>query len=164
LKRSIAFYYLSVFIFFFTSNNLLSQESAFPKPIGYVNDFEHIFTKEENQELENIIADFENKTTNEIAIVTTDNIGDYTDFEKYAFDLSNEWGVGKKGKDNGMTIVFSNKLRKIRINTGTQTGKIVTNEICDKIMNEKIIPEFKKGEFFIGVKNSLLELIKIWGN
>ncbi len=162
MKKHLFLLCFPILFILFTSCNLFSQVDVFPKPIGYVNDFENVFTKEENNELELLISDFEVKTSNEIAIVSIDSIGNYDDFDKFALDLSKKWGVGKKNKDNGLTIVFSKKLRRIRINTGIQTEKILTNEICKKIIDEKIIPEFKKDNYFVGVKNSLLELIQIW--
>ncbi|WP_160069513.1 TPM domain-containing protein [Sphingobacterium bovisgrunnientis] len=39
-------------------------------------------------------------------------------FDKYAIDLSNFWGVGTKEKNDGLPIVLSPQLRKIRLATG----------------------------------------------
>lgn len=149
-------------IFLLLTTLVSCQENKFPEPVGYVNDFENVFSKEEKAELTQIITDFEAATSNEIAIASIEEIGDYTDFNEYAFDLTNHWGVGKKGKDNGLTIIFSKNLRKIRINTGTQTQKILTDEICEDILYKDIFPEFKKGNYFIGIKTALLEFIKKW--
>jgi len=138
------------------------EDTVFPNPIGYTSDFEKIFAAKQINELDSLIIDFEKNTSNEIAIITVDNIGNYSDFNKYALDLSNKWGVGKAGKDNGLTIVFCNKMRQIRINTGTQTGHILTDEICNRILQEIILPSFRKGDYFEGIKNGLKELIVNW--
>lgn len=151
------YFYLLLFV---TSINC--SQSIFPEKIGSVNDFENIFTEKQKEELTQIIIDFEKQTSNEIAIITLKEIHPtYEDFDKYCLDLSNYYGVGKKEKDNGLVIVFSTELRKIRINTGTQTENILTNEICKEEV-DKIIPEFKKGNYFEGVKNCLLNLIHNW--
>ena len=112
----------------------------------------------------NIILNFEKETSNEIAIASIKDIEDYEDFDKYTLELSNYWGVGKKEKDNGLTIFFSTKLRKIRINSGKQTQYILTDEICNDILNDLILPEFKKKNYFLGIKNGLLELVDKWKN
>jgi uncharacterized protein len=138
------------------------QKYTFPEPLGYVNDFEKVFSKEENDELHRIIGEFELETSNEIAVVSVEGIGNYNDFDKYALDLSNYYGAGKKGKDNGLTIVFSKNLRKISIHTGTGTEKILTDRICKDIMNESILPEFKKQHYFLGIKTALFEFIEKW--
>ncbi len=49
----------------------------FPKPIGFVNDFECILSVEEILEIENIISEYEKKTTKEIAVITTDSLYSY---------------------------------------------------------------------------------------
>ncbi|TDP58302.1 TPM domain-containing protein [Flavobacterium dankookense] len=151
------YFYLLLFV---TSINC--GQNVFPESVGVVNDFEGIFTEKQKEELAKIITDFEKKTSNEIAIITLKEIHPtYDDFDKYCLDLSNYYGVGKKENDNGLIIVFSAELRKFRINTGTQTENILTNEICKEEV-DKIIPEFKKGNYFEGIKNCLLNLIQKW--
>ncbi|PKH52908.1 hypothetical protein CXF68_20360 [Tenacibaculum sp. Bg11-29] len=134
----------------------------FPKPIGYVNDFENIFTNDERIKLDKTIGAYQIESTNEIAIVTISSIEPYENIKKYATELSNEWGIGKAEKNNGLLILFSQSLGKIQISTGTGTEKILTDEICKKVIDQIIIPEFKKGDFHSGIKKGLEELIIKW--
>ncbi|XLS27789.1 TPM domain-containing protein [Flavobacteriaceae bacterium M23B6Z8] len=127
-----------------------------------VNDYEQIFTTEQVENLTILIREFEKETTNQIAIVTIDSIGEYTDFDQFAIDLSNYNGVGLSEKNNGLTFVFSKNLRRIRISTGIGTEKILTDEICQKIIDQIIIPEFKNGAYYIGTENGLKELMSKW--
>ncbi|TDQ27534.1 TPM domain-containing protein [Tenacibaculum caenipelagi] len=138
------------------------KNKNFPFPIGYVNDYEQIFTKEQNEKLEKLISDYEKSTTNEIAIVTISSIEPYDNINDFATDLSNDWGVGKSKKDNGLVIIISKNLRLIRISTGNNTEKILTDEICKKIIDNTMIPEFRKGEFYTGIKKGLNKLISKW--
>ena len=135
---------------------------SLPKYIGRVNDFEHILTDNQIKNLTKIINDFEVKTTNEIAIVTVDSIRPYEDIVPYSVDLGTLWGIGKKGKNNGLLVVVSKGLRKIRISTGYGTEKILKDEICKKIIDTQMIPEFKNGDYYNGIKNGLLALIDKW--
>ena len=137
-------------------------KSNFPEPKREVNDYELNFTVEELVKLTEIIREFEKKTTNQIAIVSIKSIGEYKDFDKYAIDLSNYWGIGQKDKDNGLSIVFSKTLKRIRISTGIGTEKILTDEICKKIIDQTIIPDFKKGNYYNGIEKGLSELISKW--
>jgi uncharacterized protein len=144
----------------FVSSDL--KESGFPKPIGYVNDFENVLTTEQVKKLTELITLYEQKTTNEIAVVTINSIEPYSDFDQYAVDLSKEWGVGKKEKNNGLTIVLSKSLRKIRISTGTGTERILTDEICKSIIDQFMVPKFKEGQYYEGISFGLAELLKHW--
>ncbi len=137
-------------------------ESDLPKFKGEVNDLEFIFSLEELTNLTLMIREFERETTNQIAILSIDSIGKYTDFDKFATDLSNYNGVGLKDKNNGLTIVFSKNLRKIRISTGLGTEKILTDEICKKVIDQTIIPEFESGNYYAGIRKGLTELIAKW--
>ena len=137
-------------------------ESDLPKLKRKVNDYENIFTVEQLEKLTLMIREFEKETTNQIAIVSINSIGKYSDFDQFAIDLSNYNGVGQKEKDNGLTIVFSKNLKKIRISTGLGTEKILTDEICKKVIDQTIIPEFKNGEYYNGIEKGIAELIKKW--
>lgn len=163
MKSKIA--YLVFFIilpFCFINAQEKEQETVFPTPIGYVNDFEGLYTPEQIEELEKLITDFENETTNEIAIITIDNIGGYTDFYEYALDLSKKWGVGKADKNNGLIIIFSKTLRKVRINTGTGTQQVISDEFCKKLIDNYLIPNFKANKYYDGSKETLLALFETW--
>ena len=147
------------------NNNIYKEENAnfkFPKQLAYVSDFENILTKEQNAELSKILSDYEIKTGNQIAIVSISENLNAENFDEFALDLSNNWGVGTAIKNNGLTIVFSEKLRKIRICTGYGTEKILTDQICENILNKNILPEFKKGNHFLGLKNGIGEFIEFW--
>lgn len=133
-----------------------------PKCIGRINDFEKDFSLEQIAELDSIIRVFEKRTTNQIAIVTIESIEPYKDFADYSFDLFNTWGIGKADTDNGLIIILSVKLRQARISTGIGTEKILNDAICKKVMDEKILPNFKSSLYFEGTKEALLELIRLW--
>jgi uncharacterized protein len=137
-------------------------ESDLPKLKKQVNDFESVFTFEQLEKLTLMIREFEKNTTNQIAVVSIESIGKYTDFDKFAVDLSNYNGIGLKEKDNGLSIVFSKSLRKIRISTGIGTENVLTDEICKKIIDQTIIPEFKNGDYYSGIEKGLAELISKW--
>ena len=154
-------HFVLILIFGFLSFSF-GQETSFPKPIGYVNDFENVLSLEEVTKLENLLINYEKQTYNELVIVTISKTENEIDFDTYALDLSKNWGVGKRGKDNGLVIVISNQLGRIRICTGTGTEKILTDEICNTILEENIIPNFKNGEIYNGIESGINALIEKW--
>ena len=69
-------------IFLLFSPRIFSQNNnqtdfKFPQQIGYVNDFEGLFTTEQISELDQIIKNDENKTSNEIVIVSINSFAPY---------------------------------------------------------------------------------------
>lgn len=139
------------------------NENDFPKAIGYVNDFASILDSLEIQSLETKLKKYDSQTTNQIAIVTLNDkrLTDET-FEEYAVNLTKVWGVGTKEKNNGLTIVLSPQLRRIRIVTGRGTEKILTDKICEEVLQSIIIPEFKNGNYFDGINKAIDEFINRW--
>lgn len=134
----------------------------FPKSVGYVNDFENIFTPKQRMKLDTIIKAYEIETSNEIAVVTIDSIAPYENIKDFATDLANAWGIGKAGKDNGLLILLSKSRREIQISTGFGTEKVLSDEICKNIIDQTIIPEFKHGNYYEGIEKGLLVLMEKW--
>jgi uncharacterized protein len=131
------------------------------KPLGWISDFDTIFTSAQIIELDSTISNFEKLTTNEIAIVTIDSL--WTNKEKFddlILTIANKWGVGKKGLNNGIVIGISTKLRKIRICNGYGIAEKLSDAETKNIIDEIIIPEYKKGNYFEGTKNGLLALMR----
>ncbi|MDQ0477053.1 YgcG family protein [Chryseobacterium sp. MDT2-18] len=148
-----------------TSNDEVKKtaiKTEFPKQLGYVSDFDNVLTNEETNKLTRILSQYETQTTNQIAIVSITKDLTENNFDQYALDLSNNWGIGKSKKDNGLTIIFSVQLRKIRICTGSGTEKILTDQICEKVLDEKILPEFKKENYSSGLTDGINEFKKLW--
>ena len=131
------------------------------RPLGWTSDYENIFTLSQIKELDSIIANFEKETSNEIAIVTIDSSSTTSEeFDNLILTISNDWGVGKKGLNNGILIGISTGLRKIRISNGYGIETKLTDAETKKIIDEVIIPEFKNAKFFEGTKNGLLTLMQ----
>ena len=131
------------------------------RALGWTSDYEHIFSTDQISELDSIISLFEKETTNEIAIVTIDS--SWTTKEKFdslILTIANNWGVGKKGINNGIVIGISTGLRKIRINNGYGIETKLTDAETKKIIDDIILPEFKKGNYFDGTKSGLLALMQ----
>ena len=130
------------------------------KSLGWTSDYEHIFTSEQISELDSIIGKFEQETTNEIAIITIDSSWTTKErFDSLVLTIANDWGVGKKGLNNGIVIGISTGLRKIRINNGYGIETKLTDAETKKVIDDIILPEFKNGNYFKGTKNGVLELM-----
>jgi uncharacterized protein len=127
-----------------------------------ISDYDNIFTPSQRKELSDILNNYNLKTTRQIAVVTIDSIKPYSDIQEMATDLGKYWGVGNYEKDNGIVIVFSNPEGKIGIATGRGTELVLTNDICKRVIDSVMIPEFKNQNFFQGIKNGVTDLIKKW--
>jgi uncharacterized protein len=129
------------------------------KPIGWVSDFEKLFTPEQIIFLDSIIAKHEKETANEVAIVTygmaPGELEELGGLESFSFALFNKWGIGKKEKNNGIGILIMKDERKIRIEVGQGLDDKLTDEEAKAIIDTIMIPEFKKENYYAGVLKGL---------
>ena len=127
-----------------------------------INDYDSVFSSTEVKELSDILYKYHIKTTRQIVVVTIDNIKPYSDIQKMATDLGKYWSVGSADKNNGLIILLCKPERKIGIATGSGTELVLTNKICKNIIENVMIPYFKKGDYYNGIKNGTIELINKW--
>ena len=131
------------------------------KSLGWTSDFEHIFSSDQISELDSIISNFEKETTNEIAIVTIESSWTTKEsFDSLTLAIAKNWGIGKKGKNNGILIGISTGLRTIRIQNGYGIEAKLTDAETKKIIDDIILPEFKNGKYFEGTKSGLIALMQ----
>jgi len=125
-------------------------------------DSSHLFSFDEKNNLAIKIINYEKKSTNQIAILTIDSLPKGISLLKYASDVANFWGVGQKDKDNGLLIAISKFDRDIAISTGYGTERIITDSMCQRIIDYTIIPQFKTKNYYKGINNALDSIIYKW--
>lgn len=131
------------------------------KPVGWVSDYAHLFTNDQIEKLDSTLNKFEKETTNEIAVLTLDSsFNQRENFDSLILSIHNFWGVGKEVKNNGILIGISVNQRKIRINNGYGIESKLSNEETKKIIDDIVSPEFKRGNYFIGLNDAIIILMQ----
>ena len=129
-------------------------------PPKLVNDFAHMMTPGQQAQLEEKLLGFENTTSNQITIVTIEDLGDY-DVSDYAIKLGKEWVVGKSGKNNGVVILASKKDHKINISSGKGLEGTLTDLMCGRIIRNEMIPSFRSNNYFEGFSKAADAVIAV---
>ncbi len=120
-------------------------------PERFIFDHEDAFNTEEETRLDTLFRGHELRTTNEIVLVTTESYHGWEDMRAFAASCGDSLRVGKKGKDNGVVIVFSKHLREVFIATGLGTEQVMADARCKRYIDSLMIPLFKEEMFFDGV-------------
>jgi uncharacterized membrane protein YgcG len=137
---------------------LFVSAQDYPTSVGYVNDFYHMLSPEQNLKLNNELITFEKKTSIEIAVVTVEWANE-EDPETYARHIGDLWGVGKRGSDNGILLLIDYLDRKIVIITGKGMKGVLTPTISQEIINNTISPELHSGNYAEGIINGTHEIM-----
>ena len=118
---------------------------------GYVTDTAKIFSQEQKTGLEERLRTFEASTTVEIAVVVIPELPSDSTIELYAVELFEEWGIGKKGADNGILFLTAIGDRKTRIEVGYGLEGDLPDATASKIIRNTVIPQFQKGDYVTGI-------------
>ncbi len=151
---------LAFFAFYIAVFSPISHATKIPKPVGYVNDFAHVLKPETIRELNRIILEIKQKTGVEIAVVTIKKLRGNDIFD-YSMELFEKWGIGQKGKDNGLLFLVDIGDRKLRINTGYGLEGILPDGLLGRIRDRYILPYFRKGDYDAGILNGVKAMANV---
>jgi uncharacterized protein len=87
------------------------------KPQGYVSDFAHVLDPSSRAQLEAYAGRVEQATGVQMAIVTLDSL-DSQPIEDVSNSLYRKWGVGKRGKDEGILLLLAVQDHRDRVEVG----------------------------------------------
>jgi uncharacterized protein len=130
-----------------------------PDPPKLVNDLANQLNASEKAQLEQKLVAYNDSTSSQIVIVTVPTLGDYP-IADYAFKLGTTWGVGQKGKNNGIVLLWAPKERKVFIATGYGLEGAIPDAIAKRIVSQVITPQFKAGQFYQGLSDGVDMIFK----
>ncbi|MBK8226710.1 MAG: TPM domain-containing protein [Flavobacteriales bacterium] len=119
-------------------------------PVGHVLDMEEVLTPGQHRKLDSLFRAHEAITGNEIALVSHATFNGRSAME-YATAFGDSAGVGEKDKDNGVVIAFSKARREVFIATGYGTERVLHDSICQRIVDNEMLPRFKQEDYFGGL-------------
>src|SRR5258706_7959773 len=129
---------------------LLFAIPHYPSPAGYVTDAANILDASSKSQLEIQLSEFERQTSIEIAVATVPSL-EGEPIESYAVELFKQWGVGKKGKDNGVLLLVAPQERKVRIEVGYGLEPVLPDGLGGQIIREDITPHFREKRYGDGI-------------
>jgi uncharacterized protein len=133
---------------------------TFPELTGRVVDEAGLLTQAERQGLTDMLAAYEQKTTNQVVVVTLKSLQGTT-IEDYGYQLGRHWGIGQKGKDNGALLIVAPNERKVRIEVGYGLEGELTDAASKLIIENIIVPAFKSGQFGPGIVAGTGAILKV---
>src|SRR5581483_7671942 len=115
------------------------------KPQGYVSDFAGVIDAGSRQQLEAYCGMVERSTGAQMAFVTIPSL-EGEPIEDVANTLFRAWGVGKKGKDEGILLLLSIGDRRSRLEVGYGLEPILPDALDGSILRE-MRPALRQGHY-----------------
>jgi uncharacterized protein len=151
-----------VFLFGYFFLAVSAFGATYPAYQGYVNDYVHLLSQPVHDKLEQELRSYEQKTTNEIVVVTVDSTNDES-IEEYAVGLEEQWKVGKEGKDNGIIFLIAKNDRKMRVEVGYGLEGELTDGGAGEIIRTVVAPSFREGNYEKGIVDGTHSILSALG-
>ena len=117
----------------------------------YTTDPETILTSEARNSIDRMLYQLEQKTGIQSVVAVVPSIGEEDCFD-FCHQLLNKWGVGQKGKDNGLIILLVTDQRCIQFYTGYGLEGPLPDAICKRIQTRDMIPYLKDERWSEGME------------
>ncbi|MDP3723550.1 MAG: TPM domain-containing protein [Candidatus Omnitrophota bacterium] len=153
---------LVALVLLFVGGQATGFAARYPTSRGWVNDFAGVMDSRDVERLTTALSGFEQRTGIEVAVVTLPSVPE-GDIERAAADLFKEWGIGKRGQDNGALILCSVADRRIRIEVGYGLEHALTDAKSGRLIDEIILPRFRAGDLSGGLVAGGTKLIELLG-
>jgi uncharacterized protein len=151
-KKTIMF-----FIAIFLSFSVFAQV----KYQGFVTDYAEVITVEDKVIMEAIAQEVKEKSGAEIALLTVKSIEPYSSMEEFSIKTAQSWGIGQKGKDNGIFIALAVNIGIVKIETGYGLEGALPDSLAGRIMDNYMLPYFKNGNYSKGLKTGYTAIASV---
>ncbi|MCX6823983.1 MAG: TPM domain-containing protein, partial [candidate division SR1 bacterium] len=120
-----------------------------PNYEGYVTDTVGVFSETQKADITTKIEAIEKTTSIEIAILVVPTVDD--DINLATVDVGNQWGVGKKGQDNGLIVLIAIDDRKYSLQVGYGLEGTLPDLATKQIGDARFPPNFRNGDYYQGI-------------
>lgn len=125
-----------------------------PKPAAgtgvYVQDYAGIIRDSDERLMQQLGQELDSKTSAQVAVLTIPSL-EGESLEDYSLEVLRTWGIGQKGKDNGVLILIAAKDRKSRIEVGYGLEGVLPDGLTGRIQDRYMLPYFRKGDYSKGI-------------
>ncbi|HET9569976.1 MAG TPA: TPM domain-containing protein [Bacteroidales bacterium] len=120
-------------------------------------------------ELDRLLYQAKQQLSAEIFVVALESTGN-VDLKSFATELFNykdpkdpskNWNIGDKDKDNGLLILFVLDQKKVTIETGYGMEGVLPDAICSRIIDEKMVPLMREGQYGPGLLAGVQSILKV---
>lgn len=135
-----------------------------PEPQRLVNDFAGLLSASQVERLEKVLVDFDDTTSNQIAVMTVKDLEGYQPAE-YATRIGLDWQVGSAGFDNGIILLIKPKTYdsagQVFIAVGYGLEGAIPDVYAKRIVDNELIPHFRNNDYYGGIAAACDVLMKL---
>lgn len=134
----------------------------FPALSGRVVDEAGLLSARTEATLTADLAALEQQTGAQFVVVTLPDLQGYP-IAEYGYQLGRHWGIGRADEDDGVMLIVAQAERKVRIEVGYGLEGELTDALSSVIIQQRITPRFRQGDFDGGVLDGSRAIIEQLG-
>jgi uncharacterized protein len=131
-----------------------SMGAEIPFLHGRVNDVAGMLSDAAVTELERILKQHEDSTTNQVVVLTIPSL-EGEPLEEYSIRVAETWKIGTAENDNGVILLIVRDERMVRIEVGSGLEGSLTDAACGLIIRREIVPRFREGDYDGGIRGGV---------
>ena len=132
----------------------LAKDPPIPALTGRVVDQASILSQQQERDLTGKLAALERKTGDQLVVVTLKSLQGRP-IEDWGLALGRGWGIGQKGRDNGVLLIVAPGDRELRIEVGYGLEGTLPDATANAIIRNVIVPRFKAGNMYGGINDGV---------
>ncbi len=134
-------------------------EVAVPPLTHRITDLTATLDAQQTQTLESRLAAFEAKKGAQLAVLIVPTTQPET-IEQFGIRVVEAWKLGRKGVDDGALLLVAKDDRTLRIEVGYGLEGVLNDATAHRIVDEIIVPRFKRGEFYSGIESGTAAMMQ----
>lgn len=138
--------------------------ASLPEYHGPINDLAGVLGAENIQKLEAKALQYRDQTGSEIGVLIIPTLGSQG-LEDYAHDVFKAWGIGQKGRDNGVLFLVAIQEKKARVEVGYGLEEKLTDLESGRLVSRSspMAEHFRSGDYAGGVEAVLDGIVQAIG-
>jgi uncharacterized protein len=125
-----------------------------------VTDLTGTLTAADQAALEQKLAEFEARKGAQIAVLLVATTQP-EEIEQYSIRVVDAWQLGRSKPDDGALLLVAKDDRRLRIEVGRGLEGALTDLVSNRIIDDVITPQFRRGDFAGGVAAGVDQMIRV---
>lgn len=143
-----------IFALLFFCLSFSYAQPQIPKLQMWATDLTSTLSKSELDYLNSELKAYQDTTSNQLLVLMIPSLEGYP-IEMLAEETASENKIGTKKFDNGILLLIAKDDRELRIEVGYGLEGAVPDAIASSIIRNVIVPKFKDGDYFEGIKEGI---------
>jgi len=125
-----------------------------------VTDLTGTLTAQQHSALEQELAAFESAKGSQLAVLIVPTTAP-EEIEGYSIRVVEQWKLGRSRVDDGALLIIAKNDHRLRIEVGRGLEGVLTDAMSNRIIDETIRPDFRRGDFYGGIEAGLEQMMKL---